>query len=151
MHVWINTLHLVSVTHLYLILSRKRGLNISVTQQRQTTAPQSQRGSGEDSAALSGSSSQPGLRFWVGWNGRSGPTEWQPFIVVRNGEVWSWSVATQDRGRRRKKKKKERLDCITALALSFQKKKKVYTKSRFVLDFSTLPVLFKPSLGIQLI
>lgn len=87
MHVQINTLHLISVTHLYLILSRELGLNISLIQPRQTTAPRSQRGSGEDSAALSGSSSQPGLRFWVGWNGRSGPSEWQPFIVVRNGEV----------------------------------------------------------------
>ncbi len=67
MHVQINTLHIVSVTHLYLILSRERGLNISLIQPRQTTAPQSQRGSGEDSAALSGSSSQPGLRF--GWAG----------------------------------------------------------------------------------
>ncbi len=147
MHVQINTLHIVSVTHLYLILSRERGLNISLIQPRQTTAPQSQRGSGEDSAALSGSSSQPGLRFWVGWNGRSGPSEWQPFIVVRNGEVWSWSVAMQDRGRRRKK----RTSGLHYSSGGFFLKKKGYTKSRFVLDYSTLPVLFKPSSGFQLI
>lgn len=128
LHVWIST-PLFCHPSLPRSLEResKQGLNISLTQPCQTTAPQSQRGSWEDSVPLSGSSSQPGLRLWVGWNGRSGPSEWQPFIVVRNGEVWSWSVAMRDRGRRRKKR--ERLDCITALALIFAHTKKEATQS----------------------